>query len=78
MSFGKTDSWWWNKIYERLKCKNDNCELIIYWYKNDDNVDDDNVIDNVIKKFLNIVWDNFNESEKDRFSKNEEDKKKNF
>lgn len=44
-SLGVSDSWWWNKIYERL-LDEDFAELFIYNYENEDR-------DAVIKKFIN-------------------------
>ena len=44
-SLGVSDSWWWNKIYERL-LDEDFAELFIYDYENEDR-------DAVIKKFIN-------------------------
>lgn len=34
-SLGKTDSWWWSRIYKRLVDENP-AELIIYYYGNED------------------------------------------
>lgn len=44
-SLGSSDSWWWNKIYERL-LDEDFAELFIYNYENLNR-------DSVIKKFMN-------------------------
>lgn len=55
-SLGVSDSWWWNKIYERL-LDEDFAELFIYNYENEDR-------DAVIKKFINGCGkDNINTDE---------------
>lgn len=60
-SIGKSDSWWWSRIYERL-VDNNPAELIIYNYGNED--------ENVVKeRFINNCSIKENDKEKIKIAK---------